>query len=290
MTFGAGAQVLFIDPRLGRADGLLEASLVSQTAEIYLKWAGVPEKEINPGHSSWRIQYPESCVVCGYTAVDAVETACGHRYCRECLDHMCASAETPISCVGTWPLGLCTYALRLLELEGHLGEDKFDALLRRSLKQHVQYNPDKFRYCPTPNCPQVHRIWKHEGTSTLPGSSSTASQDNPPRLAKCELCLAVLCLSCETVNHDGLSCRQQKRLSAKAGEALANWKEANRDHVRDCPKCGCGIEINDGCAHMQCFSCKQHFCWDCLTPCESAKETEIHIQVVHYGDIDALND
>lgn len=132
------------------------------------------------------------------------------------------------------------------------------------MKQHVRDTPEELRYCPTPNWPQVHRIWRAEGTSPLPGSSSAAGQESPPRLVNCEWRGAIICLRCETVSHEELSRGQQERLSAKATEALTQGKGANQNHVRDCPKCGKGIDTDDGCAHMQCCSWQQHFCWNCL--------------------------
>jgi hypothetical protein len=297
ITFGPGARVLCIAPRLTIVGEVPESCELPPTAWIYAQWSGgrpksdpyYPKKDPSYGNF-FRIPNPEICPICWSSEADPCKVSCGHSYCSECFEEMCASAETPIQCVGMWPYSLCDRELPMTELHFLLGPKKFEALLKRAINQHVQQNSEIFRYCPTPDCPQIHRTLKGLESSPSPTPQGKSKRTSLARRVQCGICPATICLQCETLEHEGVTCQQQKRRSLKNDAALGKWKEGNKGIVRDCPKCGCSIEMNDGCMHMKCYNCKQHFCWTCLTMCESARDTDIHIQVVHFNNLDVLNE
>ena len=61
--------------------------------------------------------------------------------------------------------------------------------------------------------------------------------------------------------------------------SFLNFAEQNILKFWPCPTCLTPIEKNDGCNHMTCTKCDQHFCWVCKKALESDKYRD------HFADI-----
>ncbi|GAA5839482.1 hypothetical protein JCM11251_002737 [Rhodosporidiobolus azoricus] len=104
-------------------------------------------------------------------------------------------------------------------------------------------------YCPNKHCSA--RVVRHE--------------DPDEHRALCPSCQQCICVSCETIYHNGMSCEQFQALPAEQREnpedislhqlaATKNWKR--------CPGCRAMIERTQGCWHMTC-DCGKEWCWGC---------------------------
>lgn len=201
------------------------------------------------------------CSVCWCPPDDAVQTRCGHIYCRECFENLChsgASSQSLIECKGS--ADTCKKPLALAELEEKLDSATSEAVLEESAMSHIKRHPDKFRSCPTPGCEQVYRV----GTAIM---------------VVCPDCHVATCSSCHE-QHSGMSCGDYKDKTSGAFEASQKIKAELG--IKDCPKCKTSIEKIEGCNHMTC-ECGTHLCWECLRDFESANDTYDHLAKEHGG-------
>lgn len=62
--------------------------------------------------------------------------------------------------------------------------------------------------------------------------------------------------------------------------------ELNEDYIKNntkiCPSCGISVFKEDGCNHITCGKCKNHWCWKCLKICNSSSIYD-HMRNVHGG-------
>ncbi|QDS72716.1 hypothetical protein FKW77_003573 [Venturia effusa] len=185
----------------------------------------------------------EDCSVCWTQADNAISTKCGHVYCMECFEGLCTAASSTskdFSVICQGDLGKCGVIFSLEELQEHLSSNSFEEVLEASFASHVQRNPAIYSYCPKPDCGMIYRI-----TDTT-------------RLSTCSKCLTVACTSCR-VSHEGKNCAEYKDEASGGLEATKKLKKELG--IKDCPKCGIGLEKTEGCNHMTC-SCGAHVCWE----------------------------
>merc|ERR1711959_714195 len=107
----------------------------------------------------------------------------------------------------------------------------------------------EFRWCSRPACGN--------------GQLVEGAQDNP--IMTCHICQHRTCFNHRVAWHSGKTCEMYDRDMAESDEAqLVHWIDSN---AKRCPKCGMGIEKNDGCDHMTCQrmagGCGAEFCWRC---------------------------
>uniref|UniRef100_A0A7S3PJG6 RBR-type E3 ubiquitin transferase n=1 Tax=Aplanochytrium stocchinoi TaxID=215587 RepID=A0A7S3PJG6_9STRA len=81
----------------------------------------------------------------------------------------------------------------------------------------------------------------------------------------CDGCNFRFCFRCGVEAHSPASCKTLATWLEKCNNEseTANWIIAN---TKTCPKCSIRIEKNQGCNHMICRVCKEHFCWVCMGP------------------------
>ena len=228
------------------------------------------EESLSDGiRSKYQVEDGETCPVCYDTIDQPHRLACGHAYCNGCLHHFLLTVsdtkQFPLSCIGDE--GKCNLPIPLPVIRRFLLPVQFKHLLEVSFREHLARNPEKFRYCNTPDCPEIYSL----------------ESDSGGGIFKCPSCFVSVCASCGD-DHDGFSCEELK-IHRDQEISLAGWAESNKD-VRRCPKCKIMIEKNGGCNHMTCPECKVHICWRCMAVGATSDELYSHLRSVHGGYYD----
>ncbi|KAK0715201.1 hypothetical protein B0H67DRAFT_665182 [Lasiosphaeris hirsuta] len=209
-----------------------------------------------------------TCVMCTAEAEYPIQTSCGHMYCEDCFDDFCfagiADKTFRIQCGGGNPYGSCSKIITLAELQSLLLSSTFEEVLEKSFAAHVSRNPQKYRYCPTPDCTQIYKVTPSEAA----------------RPFTCPECVTVVCTSCHAA-HWGKTCAEHQDEKSGGYEALKKWKEEKG--VQDCPYCEAPIEKIGGCNHILCGCCHRDICWVCLNWFESADHCYSHLRLKHGG-------
>ena len=221
--------------------------------------------------SQHQLKDGETCPVCCDTIDQPHRLACGHAYCNGCLHHFLLTAsetkQLPLTCIGDEVR--CNLPIPLPVIQRFLLPAQFKHLLEVSFSDHLARNPEKFRYCATPDCPEIYSL----------------ESDSGGGIFQCGSCFVSVCVSCGE-DHNGFSCEEWKihRDPETQERLLEGWAEGNRD-VKKCPKCKILIEKNGGCNHMTCPKCEAHICWRCMGVFPSG-EIYNHMELVHGGMLD----
>jgi len=221
--------------------------------------------------SQHQVKDGETCPVCYDTIDQPHRLACGHAYCNGCLHHFLLTAsdtkQFPLACIGDE--GKCSLLIPLPVIQRFLLPAQFKHLLEVSFCDHLAHNPEKFRYCNTPDCPEIYSLESDSGGGVF----------------KCRSCFVSVCVSCGE-DHDGFSCEEWKihRDPETQERLLEGWAEGNND-VKKCPRCKILIEKNGGCNHMTCPKCKVHICWRCMGVFAEGDVYD-HMELVHGGMLD----
>jgi len=221
--------------------------------------------------SQHQLKGGEICPVCYDTIDQPYRLACGHAYCYSCLHHFLLTAsdtkQFPLSCMGDE--GKCGLPIPLPVIQRFLVPAQFKRLLEVSFLDHLGRHPDKFRYCTTPDCPEIYSL----------------ESDSGDGIFRCRSCFVSICVSCRE-DHDGFSCEEWMihRDPETQERLLESWAQGSQD-VKKCPKCNILIEKNGGCNHMTCPKCEAHICWRCLGvfPADHIYD---HMELVHGGMLD----
>ena len=241
-----------------------------ETARYYLKKL-IDESLSVAIRSQHQLKDGETCPVCYDTIDQPYRLACGHAYCYGCLRHFLTSAsdtkQFPLSCMGNE--GKCSIPIPLPVVQRFLVPAKFKRLLEISFREYLSRHPDKFKYCATPDCPEIYSL----------------ESDSGDGIFRCRSCFVSVCVSCQE-DHGGFSCEEWKihRDPETQERLLDSWAEGNKD-VKKCPKCKILIEKNGGCNHMTCPKCAVHICWRCMGVFPSG-EIYDHMELVHGGMLD----
>jgi len=207
------------------------------------------------------------CSVC-LTSIDyddcyALEF-CGHYYCSECAKDVVrnglSNKTIPIRCV----LEDCGKDLVLKDFQNLLPriEEAFDP----AIKSFMATCDKEFAYCPTPDCPMIYRKGKKVGEEFA-----------------CSECNASICTKCDNAFHAGMTCETYCSFFVKADNEIKIWLLGDPVRRALCPKCGVGIEKNEGCNHVECKSCKAHICWNCKKHFSDSGACYQHLSEKHGG-------
>ena len=221
--------------------------------------------------SQHQLKDGEICPVC-YDNIDEPDRlGCGHAYCSGCLRHFLLTAsdtkQFPLSCIGDE--GTCDLPIPLPVIQRFLLPTQVKRLLEISFLDHLGRHPEKFKYCATPDCPEIYSL----------------ESDSGGGIFRCRSCFVSVCVSCGE-DHEGFSCEEWKihRDPEARERLLEGWAEENQN-VKKCPKCSILIEKNGGCNHMTCPKCSVHICWRCLGVF-GAGEIYDHMELAHGGMLD----
>ena len=213
----------------------------------------------------------ETCPVCCDTIDQPYRLGCGHAYCHGCLRHFLVMAsdtkQFPLSCMGDE--GKCGVPIPLPVIQWFLVPTQVKRLLEVSFFDHIDRHPGKFKYCTTPDCPEIYSL----------------EIDYEGGIFRCRLCFVSVCVSCGE-DHEGFSCEEWKihRDPEAQERLLEEWAEGSED-VKKCPECGILIEKNGGCHHMTCWKCGADICWKCMGVF-TVDNIYNHMNVVHGGMVD----
>jgi len=209
------------------------------------------------------------CPVC-LTAVEPnslyVTEYCSHVYCRSCAEDLIENAirnnDIPIRCCAQD----CNESLVIHDLRNLLG-GSLERLYDTAIRAFMLANGESYGSCITPDCKMVYR---------------RASPGCDGKEFHCSECGITLCTACNTVAHAGLPC-SMLRMYSKDGAGVLSWAKEDPKNRCGCPKCGVGIEKNEGCMHMTCTACRIHFCWHCKEQFESSGPCYAHLSTAHGG-------
>lgn len=131
--------------------------------------------------------------------------------------------------------------------------EAYDQLLLRDCLQ----SDAEFRWCARPGCGYGQ---KHRGKDDTP-------------IMTCYKCRGKTCFTHRCEWHENRTCSQYDRDAEEREEVALLQSLENGRGIKRCPKCGEGIEKNEGCDHMTCKKpggCGHEFCWRCLAPYDGA--------------------
>ncbi|KAK7018975.1 hypothetical protein R3P38DRAFT_1282339 [Favolaschia claudopus] len=201
-----------------------------------------------------------ACPICFNEVVSPIYLACGHRWCRTCLNqYLLAVVDNrhfPLKCLGDE--AKCTQIITLSTARTVLQPDEFNSIVEASVSSYVHAHAKEFHYCPSPDCMQIYRT----------GSKGTVVQ--------CPSCLLRICSHCHAEAHDDLACAEQD------GDKLFKEWAASHD-VKNCPGCAIPIERDEGCHHVTCIQCQTHICWVCLQTFPKGEGIYRHMREEHGG-------
>jgi len=207
------------------------------------------------------------CPVCTSDVVEPLILECGHAYCAECLVHFLTYAvDFPIECI----FRDCHHVPALRTLQRLASPLQYRRLLETALRTLLRGH-DSLHECPTTDCTQ---LWT-DGGSDIEDASS--------RLTQCSTCLIHICIYCEVEEHNGMSCEEFQRSKSlhRSERLLATWRAERGGDVKECPSCGAVTERAEGCPHIHCTQCNQHWCWECSRCMPRAELIYAHIRRRH---------
>ncbi|KIJ40391.1 hypothetical protein M422DRAFT_209809, partial [Sphaerobolus stellatus SS14] len=196
-----------------------------------------------------KTEITEVCPICYDQVTLPIELGCGHNYCSPCFRHYLRTAPDtksfPLICIGDEDK--CKVPIPLPIIQRFLHPPQFNHLIEVAVLSYIDKNPEKFRYCSTPDCSQIY----------ICSTTQTFRQ--------CPSCMVSVCTHCHEDAHAGMTCAQRKRhkdaQSAEEERLTQEWVDNNG--VKRCPRCSIWIQKSEGCNHMTC-ACGAHICWKCM--------------------------
>ncbi|KAJ2930808.1 hypothetical protein H1R20_g6300, partial [Candolleomyces eurysporus] len=126
------------------------------------------------------------CPICYDTASHPEVLGCGHSCCELCLRHYLTSAATskkfPLVCMGDE--AACNTPISIPIIQRYLTKQRLNHLIDVAFSSHIQSNPQKFKYCTTPDCTQIYQC------------------DTGKQFHKCPSCFSEICSSCNQEAHE----------------------------------------------------------------------------------------
>lgn len=181
------------------------------------------------------------CLVC-FGESSLQDAGCGHNLCPDCwrsyTELQVVEGVSELTCAAPG----CTHSLPEQLVEEFLSSISFEKLQSFLDDATVASNP-ALSYCQDPSCGCVLRCKAGDAA------------------VQCH-CGGIWCAQCKGKAHWPASCADMRWWAQNYGStpyALC----LSFPETKVCPHCFVTIEKNGGCSHMQCRSCRMHFCWVC---------------------------
>lgn len=154
------------------------------------------------------------CVICRLPAIDRIDLACSHIYCRLCIAHYIRSRISPpfekLTCLAqvqdddeTQPFP-CPNDLSFSLIQDLLNPEETADLLEASFLTYVQDRSVELKMCPTLHCRSLYRA---------------TAQNTVVRCSRCE---SSICSHCNVLAHDGLYCEEYEQAIGHANHLQAD--------------------------------------------------------------------
>ncbi|XP_074268675.1 ATP-dependent RNA helicase DEAH12, chloroplastic-like [Silene latifolia] len=211
----------------------------------------------------------EMCPICFCKVENAYKLErCLHVFCKPCLVKQCECAirnkdSFPLNCLHEG----CKLPILLVDLKELVSSKQLDELFEASLAAFVSSSCGAYRFCPSPDCPNVYKV---------------ADADKPAEPFSCGACYAETCTKCHLEYHPNLSCDKYKEYKEDPDASLKEWTKGKDEFVKKCPGCGYTIEKAEGCNHVEC-KCGRHLCWVCLEHFLTSEDCYSHLRTLHQG-------
>ncbi|KAI1462316.1 RWD-domain-containing protein [Annulohypoxylon moriforme] len=222
---------------------------------------------------------------------------CGHVFCVQCLQEFYNNAITEGDISSVQCLEPKCAKQREDAIKGSLKKKRAKTFISPSellqiplehdvvmryvkLRHKTELESDKNTvYCPRSWCQGAARSKRHKKPQGLEFVDSFDDEDDVEEdgaakvgekfdraqalLAICEDCDFAFCTRCEQSWHGEFKhCLAKDRMVAITEEEKASL-EYMKLHTTECPTCAAPCQKTHGCNHMQCFTCRTHFCYLC---------------------------
>lgn len=179
---------------------------------------------------------------------DCIKLHCGHEFCKDCLTRAIdLTIRDKDSAFLKCPSCEERFAVEDVRSIAEDQKEKVDAV-HGVLALNWLAAQIGVRHCLTPDCPYQY-LYESEREDCF-------------HKITCPGCERDYCANCG-VNHDEhITCGQVTQLR----ELSDDDKLWLRQNTRLCPTCGFAIQKTEGCDHVFCIHCSNHFCFNCLAP------------------------
>lgn len=190
----------------------------------------------------------ERCNVCYEENIPGYVLACGHSQCVDCMRRLFRAALRDISLL---PLQCCEIPIDM---------NCASSLLKSDELGRIQLCMEEMEASKKMYCTSCGAFFNLDLLDASHGSNDLACQ-----------CGTLLCITCESAAHPGLTCDQNKAALTGSDETL--WELSRLKGWKQCPKCAVMIELRYGCNHMTCRFCRHEFCFRCLSAWEASRSS-----------------
>jgi HrpA-like RNA helicase len=200
------------------------------------------------------------CPIC-FCDADYTLQACGHRFCRSCLETNFTASDgihAPLKCPGAG----CKAEMTLSDILSVTSHITLDHLKEDAVYRYVRDSTGSDQnlvVCPSPTCGQIL-------SAKLPSAMASESMLGG-HVADCDLCRRSYCMACSTKEdkpvtaHPGASCsRRQLDLSDSLSAVRLRMLDLL---ITKCPNCNGAIFDFNGCYALTC-NCGAGLCGFCL--------------------------
>ena len=184
------------------------------------------------------------CCICEYPFDWMLECPKGHLMCKRCVERhietLISEGRSTVKCLKYG--GDCECEISMTEME--------KLISKKTLKRLVQ--TDTLNAITAANLENTVKCHKCGNIVIFEDN-----EDEGPMI--CPVCKARTCAKCGDAWHDGMTCRQFKKLDKKR---LVE-EQMTEAVVRKCPKCQTPFMKDEGCNKMECPRCKTWICYWC---------------------------
>eukprot|EP01130_Rhizamoeba_saxonica_P003905 TRINITY_DN1618_c0_g3_i1.p1 TRINITY_DN1618_c0_g3~~TRINITY_DN1618_c0_g3_i1.p1 ORF type:complete len:826 (-),score=122.69 TRINITY_DN1618_c0_g3_i1:505-2982(-) len=182
-----------------------------------------------------------NCSICFCDETLYYISACGHRFCRYCLQqwlntNIRNNIKVNISC----PDKKCEQNMSYFDVIQYADDDSKSMYINQVFE---------------------HSVSAMEGFAFCPKCESGGFYNDVDNCGSCPNCDFTFCALCSLEYHYGWTCEEALVLIGLDEDNKNKlWVEKNS---KKCPKCESNIEKNGGCSHISCRFCEYQFCWIC---------------------------